>query len=261
VTYYNRGFLRGGTDDQYPIYLLAAKGFAVFAFNNPKDVASIYRTDDEATEDAANARDFQDWQGRKSIESGLEAGIAKVFESAAIDRSRIGITGMSDGSATVQWALLNSHLFTAAAISNCCADEYMGNYVPPNVGREMTKWGLPYAEDARYFYKPESLAQNSKTMDTPLLMQISQFEMLPALATVNALSAHSKPVEMYVYPNEYHNKWQPSHRAMIYERAVDWFEFWLQCKVNTDPKKAEQYGRWSELQKAAGIQKCGRKSG
>jgi hypothetical protein len=98
-------------------------------------------------------------------------------------------------------------------------------------------------------------------MDTPLLMQISQFEMLPALATVNALSAHSKPVEMYVYPNEYHNKWQPSHRAMIYERAVDWFEFWLQCKVNTDPKKAEQYGRWSELQKAAGIQKCGRKSG
>jgi len=59
----------------------------------------------------------------------------------------------------------------------------------------------------------------------------------------------NKPVELFVYPNELHEKEQPKHRYEIYEKNVDWFDFWLQGEEDPDPAKAAQYMRWRELRK------------
>ena len=50
--------------------------------------------------------------------------------------------------------------------------------------------------------------------------------------------------DLYVFPNEPHQKFQPRHKLAVYERNVDWFRFWLQGYEDLDPAKAAQYARW-----------------
>jgi hypothetical protein len=57
-----------------------------------------------------------------------------------------------------------------------------------------------------------------------------------------------KPIEMWIYPNEYHIKIQPRHRLNVYDRNVDWFRFWLKGEEDPDPARKEQYARWRKLQ-------------
>jgi hypothetical protein len=78
-------------------------------------------------------------------------------------------------------------------------------------------------------------------------MQISDSEMVYALETFSALREQGQPVEMYVFPGEFHFKWQPAHRRAVYERNLDWFAFWLQGREDPDPAKAAQYKRWEAL--------------
>jgi hypothetical protein len=54
---------------------------------------------------------------------------------------------------------------------------------------------------------------------------------------------------MFIYPNELHEKNQPTHRYEIYERNLDWLKFWLKGDEDPNPDKAEQYKRWRELRK------------
>src|SRR3546814_16062731 len=46
--------------------------------------------------------------------------------------------------------------------------------------------------------------------------------------------------DLYVFPNEPHQKFQPRHKLAVYERKVDWFRFWLQGYEDPDPAKAAQ---------------------
>jgi hypothetical protein len=61
------------------------------------------------------------------------------------------------------------------------------------------------------------------------------------------LKEQRKPVELIVYPEEGHIKSQPKHRYAIYQRNLDWFNFWLQDKEDPDPRKKDQYARWRAL--------------
>src|SRR5690606_38279859 len=45
VTYRCSGFLRGGVGDEYPVYPLAAQGFAVLCFDAPDDFSREARMD------------------------------------------------------------------------------------------------------------------------------------------------------------------------------------------------------------------------
>ena len=95
-------------------------------------------------------------------------------------------------------------------------------------------------------------------MDTPLLMQLADDEYLLALEAFEALREHHQPVEMYVFPNEHHGKWQPAHRLAIYLRSLDWFAFWLQNRKDPGPGKQAQYERWEKMRSAKAAQASAR---
>lgn len=247
VQYNSRGFLRGGTGNEYPILPLAAQGFAVFSFERPRAVASAdptLRTDEEL-----NAANEKGWAERRSVLSAMLAGTDAAIATGSVDPERVGITGLSDGATAVRFALINSDRFAAAAISSCCLE-------PKTV---MTYGGIAWAEfnravgyptatvDAPAFWRPMSLALNAGKIDTPLLMQLSDDEHLLALEAFTALREQGKPVELYVFPDEHHVKWQPVHRLAIYNRNLDWFNFWLSGVRDSDPRKIPQYERWSTL--------------
>ena len=56
-----------------------------------------------------------------------------------------------------------------------------------------------------------------------------------------------QPVDMYVYPNESHLKWQPQHRLSVYRRNIQWFDFWLRGIEDTDPVNPQQYEHWRSM--------------
>lgn len=246
VQYESRGFLRGGTDDEYPIQLLAANGIAVLSF---EDLLSPGYIKGGASWGEINRYDYEDWRGRRSTLESLEAGLKLAIAGGAVDGQRLGITGLSAGSNNTRWALLNSHLFSAAAISTCCEDvtSIMTTYGPAGAD-SMRKYGYPrITDDGAAFWGPASMRVNARRMKTPLLMQLSDNEYLAALESYTALREQQAPVEIYVFPDEYHEKWHPAHRRAIYDRAVDWFKFWLDNTEDTNPAKQDQYKRWRSL--------------
>ena len=247
VQYHSDGFLRGGTGDEYPIHAFAARGFAVLSVERPAFFAQgkpgIRSYDD------VNAANGKGWAERRSLLSSLVTGVNMVIARGIVDPARIGITGLSDGASTARFALINTRLFAAAAISTCCVE-------PKSV---MTYGGIAYADAMRAmgyppasrddpeFWQPYSMALNARTMNLPLLMQLADEEYLLGLETFTALREAGQPVEMIVFPGEHHIKWQPAHRRAIYQRNLDWFAFWLQSRVDPDPAKAAQYRRWEAM--------------
>jgi dipeptidyl aminopeptidase/acylaminoacyl peptidase len=226
VQYDTRGFLRGGTGDEYPIQLFAAHGLAVLSVQRPRPVGYLYANRDSVELEQNNQRD---WADRKSVLSSLERGIAIAAAKGSVDPTRVGITGLSDGTANVQYALINSHLFKAASVSS--SFEGMGTLIPlagPAGEDNYVKWGYPrQSAQNPEFWRCYSLARNAAHIHAPILMQLASDEYQGALEDYAALREAHSPSELYVFPDEHHIKWQPAHRLAIYRRNVIWFDFWL----------------------------------
>ena len=247
VQYESRGFLRGGTGDEYPIPALAAAGMIVLSFQRTIDVASSAfpppRNDDEF-----NRLDFADWADRRNVHAALMDGVEQMIARGVVDERRIGITGLSDGVGTAAFALLNSGRFSVAALSGCC-EEPVGDMVlqGPSFTRMMLAAGYPgYSEPDPAFWASYSVAQNAARLAVPLLLQVADRELLFSLPTVAALRENNVPVDLYVYPDEFHVKWQPAHRAAVLERTLRWFEFWfgLPPLASQVPTPVDEVNRW-----------------
>ncbi len=246
--YVSRGFLRGGTGNEYPIFPLAAQGFAVLSLDRPQEYsASLDHID---SWDKSNAANQKDWMERKSLLSSLKVGVDQVVAMGIADPGCIGITGLSDGATTVRFALINLPGFAAASLSSCCVEPRTSM---TSGGIAWADWqhnvlGYPRATEERPdFWRPVSLALNAAHIDTPLLMQLSDKEFQLSLEAFTALREHGKPVEMYVFPHEYHEKVGPTHRLNAYIRNIDWFNFWLKGVEDPTPAKADQYRRWEKM--------------
>jgi dipeptidyl aminopeptidase/acylaminoacyl peptidase len=92
-----------------------------------------------------------------------------------------------------------------------------------------------------------SAAENVDRIHAPLLIHAPDDEYIISLPLYSAMRDRNKPVEMWIYPNEYHEKIQPKHRYSVYERNVDWFRFWLKGEEDPSPARKEQYDRWRKL--------------
>lgn len=245
VQYDSRGFLRGGTGDEYPIQSFANRGYAVLSFQRPVDIG-IVRSPGNVRE--AQALDQKNFADRRSVLSALARGVELVIARGIADRRRIGITGMSDGAATVQFALLHSRLFAVAALSNCCIDATTAILAGPAAARHFLDEGYPPVGQGKSFWRRIALSQNAHRVRTPILMQLPNDEYLSALDTYTSLHEASSPTVLYVFPGEHHVKWQPAHRLAIYERALDWFDYWLKGRRSIDPDRAKDLTLWDRLQ-------------
>lgn len=244
VQYQSRGFLRGGTGDEYPIQAFAAHGFAVLSIERTEPLGlHAARTNAELVR--IGARDFAE---RRRVLQSLETGVRTAIALGVVDPKRIGITGLSDGAATVQYALVNSTMFKAAAISSCCDEPASTMFAAgPAYADLMIDAGFPPpGKDGSAFWSHYSLAANARRLHTPILLQVTDDEFRFALQSFVTLQHQHVPVEMYVFPDEFHQKWRPAHRLATYERAIDWFDFWLNDRTD-DPEKRAQFARWRKL--------------
>jgi dipeptidyl aminopeptidase/acylaminoacyl peptidase len=226
VQYESRGFLRGGTGDEYPIHALAAAGFAVLSFSRPLDVSFILQRQGKAV-----PKDYvRTWRDRRSVHSSLVKGIAIVRKRITIRPDKIAITGLSDGASTAAFALANSHLFSTALLSTCCDDprQWLSD-LGSRYRAERLADGYPFPVQAhQHYWRKGILAMNAGRGCVSLLLQLADSEFRTALPTYEAWKAAGVPVELSIYPNETHLKWQAAHRLALYAKAVDWLSRWRQ---------------------------------
>ena len=235
TSYRSGGFLRGATGDEYPIQVLAANGFVVLDFDAaPLPVDSDFKTN------------MLRWYSPlASFQSVLEL----LDKMDFVDPTRRGLSGLSYGADITEFAISHSNFFQAAITSGASGRDPLFYYLSGNAGAKLfAGWigGWPEGPAAPH-WEELSPALNAGKVNAALLINAPDREYVGALQFYTALKEYRKPVEMIVYPDEGHLKSQPKHRYAIYQRNVDWFNFWLQDKEDPDPRKKDQYARWRAL--------------
>jgi dipeptidyl aminopeptidase/acylaminoacyl peptidase len=236
VTFYNcYGFLRGGVGDEWPLATLAEDGISAMCIDAIPEV----RLDFAANYD----------QGRTAVES-----VVKLLSAEGrIDRTRVGMGGLSYGSEVTLWTLAHSDVVTAASVSgvsvtptyylfNSLRDAFRSNL------REVWQLGAPNETPERW--KELSPAYQLGRIEAPVLFQMPEQEYRETLDYALPL-VRRQQADIYVFPDETHIKFQPRHKLVAYERNVDWFRFWLQGYEDPSPGKVGQYRIWREMEKAA----------
>lgn len=235
TTYRSGGFLRGATGDEYPIQVFAANGFVVLDFDAaPLPVDSDFKTN--------MLRWYSPLASFQSVFEMLD-------KMALVDPARRGLSGLSYGADIAEFAISHSNLFQAAITSGASGRDPLFYYLSGNSGSKLfAGWigGWPEGPAAPN-WEELSPALNASKVTAALLINAPDREYIGGLQFYTALKEYRKPVEMVVYPDEGHLKSQPKHRAAIYERNVDWFNFWLQDREDPDPRKKDQYIRWRAL--------------
>ncbi|HEX7855072.1 MAG TPA: Atxe2 family lasso peptide isopeptidase [Sphingobium sp.] len=251
VQYESRGFLRGGTGDEYPIQAFANRGYVVLSFNRPQMVGLLRGGRSAIDVEKRNLAGFAE---RRSLLSALEAGIDQLVRRGIVDRQRIGITGLSDGVTTVQFALSNGSPFAAAAVSTAPWSQTYPIMVGPAAAREFAAQGYPkLTEREPEFWRQFSLVSAARSIRTPILMQLADDSYLGALESFTTLRERHLPVDLFIFSNEFHVKWQPAHRLAIYRRNLDWFDYWLKGIRSLSSDRQADLARWDVL-KQEGVQ-------
>ena len=75
---------------------------------------------------------------------------------------------------------------------------------------------------------------------------------MDALESYTACREAGAPIDMFVFPGEYHNKWQPAHRLAVYRRSLDWFDYWLRGLRSTAPGRQAELRLWDKLAETVG---------
>lgn len=246
VQYRPRVCLRGGVGDEYPTHLFAANGFAVLCLNHPENF-DLYATAKTAFE--VWKQEWTDNIRQRQILSSMETIIDQLDHMGIIDPKRVGLTGLSAGSEAVQYSLINSSAFAATAFSSPAFEPIIYYAFPEELREGMLKsvgFGNTSTDKANNWINM-SLSLNADRVNVPTLIQVSDHEYMGAMQSIVTLREAGKPIDMYVFQDEFHIKWHPKHRFNIYQRNIDWFNFWLRDVRDPDPAKVDQYLYWDRL--------------
>ncbi|MDF0544992.1 Atxe2 family lasso peptide isopeptidase [Sphingobium sp. H39-3-25] len=248
VQYRTRGFLRGGIGDEFPIQSFAGRGYFVLVVDNLNHLGVIAP---QKSAEAWTTSFNKNFNGRRNILSAVEAAVGSLIDKGLVDSARIGITGLSDGSTTVQFAAINSTLFSAASVGDCCWEPGQDVTLGPTISQGYHERGWPRLVDHRPdFWSSISWAEQPARVRMPVLIQAADNEYLSALASVTALKQVGTPVDLFIFPNENHVKSEPAHRLALYRRNIAWFDFWLKDIVPEDRMFMDEATRWQRMREA-----------
>lgn len=232
VTFYScDGFLRGGLGDEWPLASLAEQGISALCINAIPE----FRLDVVAHYD----------QGRAAIDS-----VVKLLSAEGrIDRTRVGMGGLSYGSEVTLWTLTHSNAVSVASVSSMSVTPtyYLFNSLRGAFRSNLRKlWQLGAPDETPERWREISPTYHLDKIRAPILFQMPEQEYRMALDYALPLMRRHQ-ADMYVFPDEPHIKFQPRHKLAVYERNIDWFRFWLQGYEDPNPDKAGQYRIWREM--------------
>jgi dipeptidyl aminopeptidase/acylaminoacyl peptidase len=233
VTYYScPGFIRGGVGDEWPLATMAQAGISALCINRRPGY----------TMDAV----VRYGEGLAAVESVIDL----LSKEGEIDRARVGMGGLSFGAEVTMWTVTESNLLAAASVATpVLSPSY---YLIGSIkGEAFIKglrdlWGLGSPSETPERWKALSPTFQLDRIRAPILFQHSEQEYMYALDYEIPLIREHR-ADLYVFPNEPHQKFQPKHKLAVYERNLDWFRFWLQGYEDPTLSKKTQYARWRQM--------------
>jgi dipeptidyl aminopeptidase/acylaminoacyl peptidase len=243
ITYYScPGFVRGGVGDEWPLATLAQAGISALCINRrpgyTMDAVARYG------------------EGLAAVESVIDL----LSGEGEIDRARVGMGGLSFGGEVTMWTVTGSDLLAAASVANpVLSPSYY--LIGSMKGEAFFKglramWGLGSPSETPERWKALSPVFQLDRIHAPILFQHSEQEYMFALDYEIPLIREHR-ADLYVFPNEPHQKFQPRHKLAVYNRNLDWFRFWLQGYEDPDPGKAAQYARWRVMRSSLRKERAG----
>lgn len=240
VQYRSRGFLKGGTGGEYPIFAYASAGYFVMSVERPEAHGQAQQMTPQAFDHLLN---FEGEEERMKLAS-LDGLIAQVERRGLVDDNRIALTGMSDGAETLYWAL-GHRSFAAAVASNPPVDPSNYWLIAADFRQQLRAQGFtpPWAMPSNWW--PDNAAVlYADRIHTPLLMNLSQSEAIYGPPLLVRLRERDVPVEAYLYPDAFHIKSRPTQLLAAQRRAMAWIDYWLRDQIDTDPADPERGRRW-----------------
>jgi dipeptidyl aminopeptidase/acylaminoacyl peptidase len=231
--YYCNGFLRGGMGNEWPLASLAEAGISTLCINSPTYTENPVERYDHAV-------------------TSIAAVVELLAGEGLVDPRRVGMGGLSFGSEVTMWVAIHSDLLAAASVTSPSVTPM---YYRTNMARGpmfdtglREGWGLGAPEETPEQWKRLSPVYNLDSIHVPILFQMPEEEYLSAIDYVFPLMREHL-ADLYVFPNEPHNKFQPKHLLAAYSRNFDWFRFWLQGAQDANPAKAAQYALWKDMRR------------
>lgn len=233
VTYYScPGFVRGGVGNEWPLASLAAAGISALCINQRPGFAVD-----------AVARHQSGLDATRSV-------VDLLSEAGVVDRTRVGMGGLSFGSAVTLWTATESDLLAAASAATPVVSplyHLFASLKGDAFSEGLQKlWQLGAPEDTPDQWRALSPVFKLDRLQAPVLFQHSEQEYLYGLDYMIPL-LRAQRAELYVFPHEPHQKFQPRHKLAVYERNLDWFRYWLKDEQDPAPGKAAQYARWEAM--------------
>jgi hypothetical protein len=227
----------------YPGQLLATRNIAVLSL-------SVIHFSSGATQD-------------DEYQLAFESLAQQLIASGIAHPEKIALAGFSRNGHWVEYALAHSAFPFAGAIA---AD----NYDPSYLQSSLANWRVQDAEmneappfgDGLQKWLTRAVGFNAEHIHTPLLM-IGQSDGVPMILAkweiFSRLRFLKKPVEMYMMPqadiHPSHLPQNPNQIIAIQEHAVDWLDYWLTGREDSDASKLDQYRRWHEFRKSSAVAK------
>lgn len=186
--------------------------------------------------------------------AGYEAAVEQLVASGLVDRSKVGLTGFSRTGWHVEYALTHSDFAYAAAVvcSNTDPSYLWASALAWSAESSQDIGAPPFGEGLRAWME-RSPGFNADRLHTPLQLQSDGFG-IPSILSYwemfSRLRFLRQPVELYVVPDVEHGSHSmqnPRQLLASQERAVDWFDFWLNGHEEPALDKADQYTGWRAL--------------
>jgi poly(3-hydroxybutyrate) depolymerase len=203
-----------------------------------------------------NATHFSERQEASDQVEMFDAAIAQLSRDGIIDDRKVGIIGFSRTCGHVEQALIsNPDRYAAATIADGMDVGYLQYMLfadgRPALAREYEKivGTLPIGDGLKSWidYSPSFHMDKVKT---PLRIEaIDPSSILTMWETYAALRRLHRPVDLIYIAGAQHILQRPQDRMASEQGNVDWFRFWLQGYVDTNPIKSAQYARWMALKK------------
>jgi hypothetical protein len=238
------GFLRGGSADNAPEYVLAHEGFVAVC------------VDVRYGEIVAREPDhLQLYPIICDLIAGL---IADLTKDGKVDPTRVGLSGQSFGANVGTYCISHSNSIAAAAFRHGSAFESARRELfdtaawmhGPNGFYGYMHMPAP-DNDPTGRWDEMSVSRRARQINTSTLIEADGNEYVGALPLWSAMRKEGKAIEMQVLPDDTHLLVQPIHTLVNFERQIDWFKFWLKHEEDMTPSKRSQYERWSRLRELA----------
>lgn len=232
--YWCKGFVRGGLGEELPFASLAGHGIAALCIN-------LAPSREDGVEQYEQAR------------SAVESVVGLLAAQGKIDAGRVGMGGLSFGAEITMWTAMHSQVLTAASVSSLGLSPMyyllLSNFGEAFHTRLRMGWQLGAPEETPERWRRFSPLFNLDRIRAPILMQLPEQEYIHSLDYAVPLMREGR-ADMYVFPNEPHQKFQPRHKLAVYERNLDWFRYWLLNEEDPNPAKRPQYMHWRAMRAA-----------